>query len=268
MTTTAPTIRPPAWAGQFYPAEPAKLRQAVQECLAQAKAAGSSHPKAVIAPHAGYIYSGPIAGSAFAPFLPDADSIRRIILLGPSHRVAFNGLAMSSAEYFMTPLGQIPLCHSEDDQLRALPQVNINDHAHANEHSLEVELPFLQAALLEFSVLPLVVGEASDREVAEVLEKLWDGESTRIVVSSDLSHYLDYASAVEADRITAKAIESLDLEIMEENQACGCRPIRGLLQAARRHGLQAKAVDLRNSGDTAGSRDRVVGYGAFLFCPE
>ncbi len=266
VTHAAPAIRPPAWAGQFYPAEPTVLRQTVRNCLAQATSGAPGHPKAIIAPHAGYIYSGPIAGSAFANFSRDAKSIRRVVLLGPSHRVAFEGLAMSSATCFKTPLGSIPVCHSEDEQLRTLPRVHTNDEAHALEHSLEVELPFLQEVLEDFALLPLVVGEASEGEVAEALEKVWDGGETRIVVSSDLSHYLDYRTAIAVDRTTARAIESLCAEDIDEDQACGRLPIRGLLQAARRHGLRAKSVDLRNSGDTAGSRDRVVGYGAFLFC--
>jgi AmmeMemoRadiSam system protein B len=237
----------------------------VQDYLAEAKVANDLNPKAVIAPHAGYIYSGPIAGSAFAPLASRSAEIRRIVLLGPAHRVAFSGLALSSAEAFVTPLGPVVLDKPGAQLVMALPQVRILNEAHAYEHSLEVELPFLQVILKQFQLVPLVVGDATSAEVAEVVDRIWGGPETRFVISSDLSHYLDYAAACKVDRATARAIEALDDQAIEEHHACGHTPVRGLLCAARRHRLTAHTVDLRNSGDTAGARDRVVGYGAFVF---
>jgi MEMO1 family protein len=261
-------IRPPAVAGMFYPADGATLRRSVRNCLDAAKPDPAVSPKAIIAPHAGYVYSGPIAASAFAYFLSQQPDIRRIILVGPSHRIPFNGIAISGSEAFKTPLGLIPLDQPAHEQIRRLPQVRISDQAHSAEHSLEVELPFLQEILQEFTLVPLVVGHATDEEVSEVLEALWGGPETRIVVSSDLSHYLDYDAANQLDRAAAEAIENLEPQKLEPEQACGCLPVRGLLLSARSRRLKVRTVDLRNSGDTAGSKDRVVGYGAFFFSDD
>jgi len=258
-------IRQPAVSGMFYPADEAALRQSVRDCLAAAQPDPAVSPKAIIAPHAGYVYSGPIAGSAFAHFLSQRKEIRRIILVGPSHRIPFNGLAISGADAFKTPLGWVPLDKSAQESIRRLPQVRVSDQAHSTEHSLEVELPFLQETLDEFTLVPLVVGDATAEEIGETLDLLWGGAETRIVVSSDLSHYLNYEAARRSDRAAAQAIENLEPQELGVEQACGCQPVRGLLLAARRHGLKARTVDLRNSGDTAGSKDRVVGYGAFIF---
>jgi MEMO1 family protein len=258
-------VRPAAVAGQFYPADPGQLRQMVSGFLQAGKGFPGPGPKAVIAPHAGYVYSGPIAGSAFSRWQAEANSIKQIILLGPAHRVPFLGLATSSASAFATPLGRVPLDRAAIEKILAFPQVQEFDAAHADEHSLEVELPFLQVIFPDFRLVPLVVGDAEDEEVAAVLEALWNGNHTRIVVSSDLTHYLDYYSAKTQDEITAQHIESFQPERLESDCACGCIPIRGLLQAAKHHHLAAHTVDLRNSGDTAGSRRQVVGYGAFVF---
>jgi MEMO1 family protein len=258
-------IRRPAVAGMFYPGDEATLRRSVRDSLAAAKPDPAVSPKAVIAPHAGYVYSGGIAGAAFAYFLSQRKEIRRIILVGPSHRIPFNGLAISGVEAFQTPLGLVPLDSSAQETIRRLPQVRVSDQAHSTEHSLEVELPFLQETLDDFTLVPLVVGEATAEEVSEVLNLLWGGAETRFVVSSDLSHYHDYESANRSDRAAAQAIENLEPQELELDQACGCQPVRGLLLAARQHRLKARTVDLRNSGDTAGSKDRVVGYGAFIF---
>lgn len=258
-------MRAPAVAGQFYPDDPEKLRQEVNGFLAATSAVCEKVPKALIAPHAGYRYSGPIAGSAYACLARGRDSLKRVVLLGPSHFLAFPGLAASSAAVFQSPLGPIPVDQEALGQARTLPQVTTLDAAHQNEHSLEVHLPFLQIALGEFKLVPLVVGDATPREVGEVLNQLWGGNETCIVVSSDLSHYLDYETAQQTDLCTARVIESLKWEELETDQACGCRPIRGLLWVARERGLRCRAVDLRNSGDTYGLRDRVVGYGAFVF---
>ncbi len=255
--------RPPAVAGSFYPADPKQLRTMVDGFLNVVRA-GSGSAKAIIAPHAGYIYSGPVAASAYARLKSLRARITRVVLLGPSHRVGFEGLALSSADYYDTPLGRIPLDKHADKLLAGLPQVRVFDAAHAREHSLEVHLPFLQETLGEFTLIPLVVGDATPQEVGEVLERLWGGAETLIVISSDLSHYHDYATAQRLDRATSQAIESLRYEDIDYDAACGRNSVNGLLYVARKRGLHAHTIDLRNSGDTAGPRDRVVGYGAYV----
>jgi AmmeMemoRadiSam system protein B len=258
-------IRSPAVAGMFYPEEAAVLRAQVEGYLADA-APDPHPPKAIIAPHAGYIYSGPIAASAYAAIRALRGQVERVVLLGPAHRVYVRGLAASSAAAFDTPLGRIPLDREAVDELVATyPFVTLLDAAHAPEHSLEVQLPFLQETLDSFQLIPLVVGDARPEDVARVLEHLWGGPETLIVISSDLSHYHDYATAMTLDRAAADAIERLAPEQLDSEQACGRIPVCGLLEVARHHGLHAHTVDLRNSGDTAGPRDQVVGYGAWLF---
>lgn len=222
-------------------------------------------PKALIVPHAGYIYSGEIAAAAYARIVPARGRIRRVVLLGPCHRVPVRGLAISGADAFVTPLGNLRVDDDARSRALSLPQVCLLDASHEQEHSLEVQLPFLQVALGDVALVPFVVGDATSDEVADVLDLLWGGEETLIVVSSDLSHYLDYESAQRADAATCRAIESLTPEAIGRDQACGRVPIRGLLQLARRRSLRPETVDLRNSGDTAGPRDRVVGYGAWTF---
>jgi AmmeMemoRadiSam system protein B len=258
-------VRPPAVAGRFYPSDPAELRKLITDLLAQVPPATGPAPKALIAPHAGYLYSGPIAASAYAQLLPARDQIKRIVLFGPSHYVALDGLATTSAEAFATPLGLVPVDVEAVRAVRSLPQVSEMDEAHAREHSLEVQLPFLQCVLGDFTLVPLAVGDATPEEISEVLDTLWDGPETRFVISSDLSHYQDFQTARRLDLATAKAIEALKPAAIGEDRACGRMPIRGLLQVARRHGLRARTIDLRSSGDTAGPRDKVVGYGAFVF---
>lgn len=264
MTTSGSTVRPPAVAGTFYPAEPRRLRAEVGACLAAAPEPQGPPPRAVVAPHAGYVYSGPVAGSAFRAVAPLAGRVRRVALLGPSHFVAFDGLALPAWERFATPLGEIPVDAAARAELADLPQVRTDDRPHAREHALEVELPFLQSLLGGFALVPLVVGEASPDDVAEAIERLWR-DDTLVVVSTDLSHYLDYETAALRDRATSDAIVALDPEWIGELDACGRHPLRGLLVAARRRGLTARELDLRSSGDTAGPRDRVVGYGAYAF---
>jgi AmmeMemoRadiSam system protein B len=256
--------RMPAVAGMFYPAESHELRQMINGFLDQAQADGAP-PKAIIAPHAGYIYSGPVAASAYARLRLAREVIERVVLLGPSHRLAFSGLAASSMDYFVTPLGKISLDRQAIESVLPLPQVSLLDQAHTREHSLEVHLPFLQLTLGEFKLVPLVVGEAGPREVAEVLDKLWGGEETLIVISSDLSHYHDYQTARKLDQQTSQAIEALRPEDIHYEQACGRNPLNGLLYLAKQLGLKAETIDLRNSGDTAGGKDQVVGYGAYVF---
>lgn len=270
------SIRPPAVAGMFYPSDPAELRGMVDGFLAKAltdqsgvaasssTTTGHTAPKALIAPHAGYIYSGPVAASAYVRLASLRGTITRVVLLGPSHREGFRGLALSSADYFDTPLGPIALDKTAQQSIAGLPQVQVLDAAHALEHSLEVHLPFLQQLLGIFQLVPLVVGEARAEEVAEVLERLWGGEETLIVVSSDLSHYHDYATAQRMDRATSQAIERLHYEDLQYEHACGRTPVSGLLHYVRGHGGRMRTVDLRNSGDTAGARDQVVGYGAYV----
>jgi AmmeMemoRadiSam system protein B len=258
------SVRNPAVAGLFYPGDPRELHAVMADYLRSARA-DSGVPKAIIAPHAGYVYSGPIAASAYALLKPARGRISRVVLLGPAHRVGFHGLALPTAEYFMTPLGCITVDQEAVKKISRLPQVCVMDAAHAQEHSLEVHLPFLQEVLGEFNLVPLVVGDAEPEEVGEVLDVLWGGPETLIVISSDLSHYHDYKTAQKLDRATSQAIEQLRLEDIQYDHACGRNPVNGLLYVARRLGLKAKTVDLRNSGDTAGTYDRVVGYGAYVF---
>ncbi len=256
--------RPAAVAGMFYPASPDKLEQDIRNMLATVPCTGPA-PKAMIAPHAGYIYSGPVAASAYARLIDAHDQIKRVVLLGPAHRVPFPGLAVSRADSFSTPLGEVMVDRDLIDRILTLPQVRVLDEAHAMEHSLEVHIPFLQVVLDDFKLVPVVVGDATTEDVAEVIETLWDGPETLIVVSSDLSHYHDYLTAKSMDNWTSNAIENLQPEQIAHEGACGRNPIKGLLKVARDRGLKAKTIDLRNSGDTAGSPDSVVGYGAYVF---
>ena len=256
--------RPAAVAGMFYPESAALLAGTVAEMLDQAATNLPLRPKAIIAPHAGYIYSGPIAASVYAPIAALRGSIHRVVLLGPTHRVFVEGLAVPTCSTFSTPLGKVALDREGIARISDLRQIVVSDEAHAQEHSLEVQLPFLQTVLGEFLLLPLAVGEASVEDVAEVLERLWGGAETLIVVSSDLSHYLNYDAACRTDSRAARQILDLD-PTLNHLQACGATPVNGLLLAARKHKLQGKLLDLRNSGDTAGDKARVVGYGAFAF---
>lgn len=245
-------IRPPAVAGLFYPSDPGELRRTVAGLLAAA--APGLPPKAMIAPHAGYSYSGPIAASIYRRIRP---GISRVVLIGPAHRVPLRGVAGSGAAAWHTPLGDVPV-----ERPAFVP---VDDAAHALEHSLEVQLPFLQLLLGSFSIVPLLAGDASAGAVSEVLEKLWGGPETLIVVSSDLSHYETYATARAMDSCAAEAVMALDERALEADNACGAVPLAGLLRLARQKKMKPELVDLRSSGDTAGSHDSVVGYGAFAF---
>ncbi len=255
-------VRTAAVAGTFYPGHAATLARDLATMLAEART-DARCPKAIIAPHAGYVYSGPIAASLYARVSNGARSIRRVILLGPSHRVGFRGIAASSADIFRTPLGDITIDREAVQSILGLPNTGILDQAHQQEHSLEVHLPFLQVVLEDFTLVPLVIGDAAAEDVARVLKTLWGGDETLIVISSDLSHYKPYLEAQQADGETCRKIEALEDNI-KGDQACGCRPINGLLHLARQTGLTVEAIDIRNSGDTAGSEDSVVGYGAFV----
>jgi AmmeMemoRadiSam system protein B len=251
----------------FYPADPRELQAQIDGFLQDAAAHiadGPGVPKAVIAPHAGTIYSGPVAASAYVRLREAADRIERVVLLGPAHRVYVEGLALPSVDQFRTPLGDIPIDAELVERVRRLPMVTVSDDAHALEHSLEVHLPFLQRTLGDFSLLPLVVGRASPGEVATVLDEVWGGDETLIVVSSDLSHFHDYETARRIDRQTSGLIESLDFEQLNGERACGTYPVSGLLRVAKQRGMAVRCIDLRNSGDTAGDKRRVVGYGSYL----
>ncbi len=257
-------LRPAAVAGTFYPANAGVLAADVGELLdgVDGLEPRFTFPKAVIAPHAGYIYSGPVAAHAYDALSPARGIVKRVVLLGPVHRVPIRGLALPDAEAFETPLGRITLDPTAVQALADLPQVVVSDRAHALEHSLEVQLPFLQRVLGTFALVPLAVGDASVREVAEVITRLWGGAETLIVVSTDMSHYHPYLDATRIDSETVARIKSLATDIRHE-QACGATPLNGLLQVAREKGIAIRLLAACNSGDTAGGRDRVVGYSAF-----
>ncbi|MBN2491809.1 MAG: AmmeMemoRadiSam system protein B [Planctomycetes bacterium] len=266
------TVRKPAVAGLFYPADPTRLRHQVQAYLDQAAAgagrdAGSegATPKALIVPHAGYTYSGPPAAAAYVRLAGARTRISRVVLIGPAHRVPLHGFAVSAATAFATPLGDVPVDRATVRALLALPLVREDETAHAEEHCLEVQLPFLQLVLDAFTIVPLVAGEAAPAETARVLDLVWGGPETLIVVSSDLSHYRDDETARRLDRTTADAIETLRPEALVRGTACGRVPIAGLLHAARARGLAVETAALQNSGAVTGDRREVVGYGAFVF---
>ncbi len=261
-------VRPPAVAGRVYPADPDRLRDPVVQFLAAASVAVPGRPKALIVPHAGYVYSGPVAASGYAWMVPWSDQIERVVLLGTCHTPGVSGLATTSAEEFLTPLGRVPVDRAAIEESLRFSQVHLDDEAHDLDHALEVQLPFLQVVLGSFAIVPFLVGRADAETVAEILEPLWDGDRTLIVVSSDLSHQHPYAEARRLDQATAEAVEQLHGEALGPRSACGRNAIVGLLHTARRHGLNCRTVDLRSSGDTAGPRNRVVGYGSWVFLPQ
>ena len=285
-------IRSPAVAGLFYPANPTALRANVEELLANtetaraetslpqdfgalaasdaflsggANGANAATPKALLVPHAGYIYSGAIAAAAYRLLAKARGRISRVVLLGPSHRFAFAGMAATSARAYETPLGVVPIDRQWLERAGDFPLLKYLDEAHEGEHCLETQLPFLQVALGDFKLIPIICGRASSEQVADFLDRLWGGPETLILISSDLSHYLDYQACRKLDETTRVAIERLDPIALTHEQACGATPVNGLLAAARRRGMRVQTLDLRNSGDTAGPRDRVVGYGAWAF---
>ncbi len=263
-------VRPAAVAGSFYPGQKQILADDVNTLLAAIRPGDAEVrllPKAIIVPHAGYIYSGPVAASAYARLTAAHDTIKRVILLGPVHRVAVRGLGLPGVDAFATPLGEIQIDQAAMASIQNMPQVVVSPNAHAPEHSLEVQLPFLQSVLDDFKLVPLAVGDATPAEVAEVLDILWGGPETLIVISSDLSHFLPYQAAQMMDAQTAQDILQLQHTLNHE-QACGGTPVNGLLLAAKQHHLQPHLLDLRNSGDTAGDKSRVVGYAAFAFTED
>jgi len=261
-----------AVAGLFYPRDKSDLILTLKELLFTERSI-QAIPKAIIAPHAGYIYSGSIAASVYnllgTRSMGDSASttIRRVVLLGPSHRVAFRGVAASRAGLFETPMGLIPVDRDTVSDLATLPFVGYLEEAHATEHSLEVHLPFLQMILSDFTLVPLVVGESTPEQISMILSSVWDDEGTLVIISTDLSHYLNYHNARDKDFATATKIITMNTQI-SGREACGCRPLNGLLhhlveQRGKKEIYQIQKIDLRNSGDTAGDKNRVVGYGAF-----
>jgi MEMO1 family protein len=263
-------IRPAAVAGLFYPADPSELRSVVEDLLAKSKVRHKSESiRALIAPHAGYVYSGPVAAEAFASLPTGNHHVGRVVIIGPAHRMWVQGIAVPSVRAFATPLGKISVDADGIQEIATLPFVSVDDAPHANEHALEVELPFLQTVLGSVRIVPLLVGSATPREVAEVLSCLWD-DNTLVVVSSDLSHYLRYEDARRHDSATADAIERLDETAIDFEDACGAIPVRALLIEAKHRGLSIERLDLRNSCDITGDRDRdrVVGYGAWAIRAE
>ena len=251
-------------AGTFYPASPEALGRMVDRMLAEARAPAGPCPKALVVPHAGYVYSGPIAAAAFARVAPHAARLERAVVLAPAHRVPVEGVVAPGCDRLRTPLGEIEV---DGEAIAAVPGVGTSAAAHAHEHAVEVELPFLQRVAPRARVVPLVAGRASPERVGAVLEALWGGPETLVVVSSDLSHYLPYETARAVDEETARQIEAGGPPLRGE-QACGAVGVNGLLHVARRRGLRIERLDLRSSGDTAGPRDEVVGYGAFALYEE
>lgn len=268
---SAQRIREAAVAGAFYPDDPDQLESMIERFLKDVHLEDDlTQPemplvKAIIAPHAGYVYSGPIAAYAYAHLMASDVPIKRFILIGPAHYAPVRRLALSTAAAFRTPLGLVRVDEELAAAALALPMVEIDDDAHEPEHCLEVQLPFLQTLSPDFSILPLLVGGATAEDTTAALGALWGGPETRIIISSDLSHYHSSATARQLDRETATAIEALRPEGLRGDSACGRVAIQGLLLQAQRHGLVPRTVDLRNSGDTGGPHDRVVGYGAFTF---
>lgn len=257
------TVRTPAVAGLFYPEDALDLRRTIRQFLDERPVASPARlPKAMIVPHAGYLYSGTVAGCGYRLLAAPGGSVRHVVLLGPSHRVPMRGLAIPSSDFFATPLGNVPIDRAGRQRLRELGLAGIADAPHAGEHSLEVQVPFLQAVLGEFDLLPLAVGLAPAAQVARALEAVWNGPETLVVVSSDLSHYHTSAEARQLDAEASRAILERRSDLSDE-QACGARAINGLMELARRKGLSVELLDLRNSGDTAGDRSRVVGYGSY-----
>jgi hypothetical protein len=263
-------IRYPAVAGTFYPAERDALERQLRSFMSEVAddAAAATLPKVIIGPHAGYVYSGPVAARAYARLAAARGKITRVVLIGPSHYIAFRGMAVDTAEAWAMPGGAVRLDSDAIAQLRSLPMVGELDAAYQREHALEVHVPFLQQVLRDFRLVPIVAGDAPPEAVAAVFDALWGGPETLIVISTDLSHYLDYATCRRVDAATAEAIERFDLNALGPSQACGAIPTRGLLLEARRRGMTIERLDLRNSGDTAGPKDRVVGYGAWALYEE
>jgi AmmeMemoRadiSam system protein B len=256
------TVREPAVAGIFYPAGATQLRQEVSALLSNAATKSGPVPKAIIVPHAGYIYSGAVAAAAYRLLTPARNDIHRVVLFGPAHRVYLDGMAVPTAKSFATPLGNVSIDQAMVGEISKLPGVYTSDAAHKDEHSLEVQLPFLQTVLEKFTLVPIVVGNCAAALVANVMDAVWGGPETLIVISSDLSHYLPYDQARLVDKNTCERILT-GAAALSGDEACGANAINGLLKSTHYQQLQVEAIDVRNSGDTCGDKTRVVGYGSF-----
>jgi AmmeMemoRadiSam system protein B len=255
-------VRDAAVAGLFYERDPDPLRQQVTALLGRASAVVECPPQVLIVPHAGYVYSGQTAAAAYAQLASLADVIERVVLFGPAHRVALQGMALSTADAFATPLGTVPIDRDSIKCAKQLPGITVSDEAHRQEHSLEVQLPFLQTALGSFSLVPIVVGQCTPTTVAKVMDTLWGGPETLLVISTDLSHFLAYEEARQKDTLTCKRIQAKD-NTLNGQDACGAHALNGLMSTKHCQSMTVKLIDRCNSGDTAGDKDRVVGYGAF-----
>ncbi len=264
MNTADIHIRPAAVAGQFYSADPQQLLNDILQYLLPCQSHLDITPKALIVPHAGYIYSGPVAACAYQLLTAFATRIKQVVLLGPSHRLALNGVATIDADFYETPLGKIKINHTFCKKAEQLSFVHKNNSAHKDEHSLEVQLPFLQTLLDNFELTPLVVGDSNRHDIASLLNLFFGADDTLIVISTDLSHFHDYASAIHKDQLTSAAIEALQPEKISYDDACGRNPLNGFLTLAKQKNVTVKKLDLKNSGDTGGDKKRVVGYGAYV----
>jgi hypothetical protein len=256
------STRAAAVAGYFYDADAGRLQHHVNALLNAESAIPEALPEALIVPHAGYIYSGSTAAYAFRCLLTDPDQVKRVLLIGPAHRVYVDGMAIPAVDYFSTPLGEVALDRAGLDQIGHLPGVQVSDEAHREEHSLEVQLPFLQTVLNEFTLVPVVVGGAGAGEVASVIDALTDDPHTLVVISSDLSHFLSYQEARRVDTSTCEHILH-KATTLKGDEACGARAINGLMASSRFRTSTVSLLHACNSGDTAGKPDRVVGYAAF-----
>ncbi len=256
-------VRPAAVSGSFYEADAIRLQQHIASLMRDAHHNATYLPQALIVPHAGYVYSGATAAQAYRAVTPLADDIERIVLFGPAHRVSLQGMAVPSVDAFSTPLGNVPLDRESIARISTLPGVSVSDEAHRLEHSLEVQLPFLQTVFKEFSLVPIVVGHCDPQVVAAIMDTLWGGPETLLVVSTDLSHFHSYADAVQLDTLTCQRLRARDSSL-DGQDACGAYALNGLMSTRHCQSLQIELLQRCNSGDTAGSKDRVVGYGAFI----
>ena len=250
-------------AGMFYPGEEASLRQMVDGFIQKALSF-DLRPRAIIAPHAGYIYSGSIAGTAYKTIAAVRDQIENVIIMSPAHRFYLRGIALHMADAFATPLGNIPVNIGIVKKIKQFSSVQWEERSFIQEHGLETHLPFIQRAFKPgIKIVPMIVGECQESEVAEILESVWEDPRNFVIISSDLSHFHSYADAKKLDRNTVDLIQNLDSQSLDTEFACGHYPICGLLNLARNRKLKIKALDIRSSGDTAGSKESVVGYGSF-----
>jgi len=254
-------IRRAAVSGRFYPSDKLELSKIISSFMRKAVITNREIPKAIISPHAGYIYSGQIAAAGYK-VLERPNNIKKIILFAPSHFANFDGIVASNVDFFETPFGKIKVNNNSIERLEKKSLINVDNFAHEQEHSIEVQLPFLQYILNEFQIVPLLVSSNGFKNIPAIINELMDKE-TLIVVSSDLSHYLPYEKAVITDKKTADHILNLEYDELSIDSACGIGAIKGLLLYTKiKHG-KIDLIELKNSGDTSGDKSSVVGYGAF-----